>query len=215
MTLFPAGCTESMVVFGGDAGADVYVVRDRTGQDAEKLGKTPLTLPVSKVSGKVIKVVQPGHAPQYWVFPEKIAGQRTELKAPHLELAKAIEDGKKAAEPPPEKKEAGAKPEKECPAVPKPLDDGQMNMAARLLLKSYQALVANDYTVARELADKALQVDPRIAAPHIVMGLSLLQEDRREDARAAFQKASAIDPSDKDLMALLELAGDRPAQPPK
>jgi len=80
------------------------------------------------------------------------------------------------------------------------------NRPTRLVLKAYQALSAKEFNLARELATKASEVDPSIAAPFIIVGLAYLQEGRREQARVAFNKARALDPEDQDLLELLRLA---------
>ncbi len=82
---------------------------------------------------------------------------------------------------------------------------GSNNRVARLLMKSYQALSGKLYGPARELADQAATIDPELAAPHVIKGLSFYQEGNSAEARSAFMKAQALDPEDKDIDALLKM----------
>lgn len=77
------------------------------------------------------------------------------------------------------------------------------NRPVRLLLKGYQALYRKDYNLARELSAQASIVDPTLAAPHIITGIAYLKEGKRSQARSSFQKASALDPADAEISALL------------
>lgn len=79
------------------------------------------------------------------------------------------------------------------------------NRPLRLLLKSYQSLSARDYVLTRELAIKAAEMDPTLAAPHILTGLSFYQQGKKEEARVAFNKARALDPEDQEISELLRL----------
>ncbi len=79
------------------------------------------------------------------------------------------------------------------------------NLPLRLLLRAYQALSSRDFNLARELCTKAAVLDPSLAAPHIITGLTFFQEGKREDARVAFNKASALDPDDAEISQLLRM----------
>lgn len=83
--------------------------------------------------------------------------------------------------------------------------EGNKNRPVRMLLKAYQALSSRDFTVARELCSKVADLDPTIAAPHIIVGLTYFQEGNREQARVAFNKAGALDPEDQEIAQLLRM----------
>lgn len=80
------------------------------------------------------------------------------------------------------------------------------NRPVRVLMKAYQALASKDYNLARQLATQAAEIDTTLAAPLIISGLAYLQENRREEARLAFNKARALDPEDAEIAELLRLA---------
>ncbi len=79
------------------------------------------------------------------------------------------------------------------------------NRPVRLIMKAYQALSAKDLRMAKELASKAAELDPALAAPFIITGLSFYQEGRRDQARVAFNKARSLDPEDIEISELLRL----------
>lgn len=79
------------------------------------------------------------------------------------------------------------------------------NRPVRLIMKAYQALSAKDLRLAKELASKAAELEPALAAPFIITGLSFYQEGRRDQARVAFNKARALDPEDAEISELLRL----------
>jgi len=79
------------------------------------------------------------------------------------------------------------------------------NRPVRLIMKAYQALSAKDLRMAKDLAAKAAELDPALAAPFIITGLSFYQEGRRDLARGAFNKARALDPEDVEISELLRL----------
>jgi hypothetical protein len=83
--------------------------------------------------------------------------------------------------------------------------EGNRNRPLRLLLKAYQALTEKDFNLARELCTKAAQIDPTLAAPLIITGLTYFQEGKRTEARVAFNKAKALDPEDQELNELLRM----------
>ncbi len=83
--------------------------------------------------------------------------------------------------------------------------EGNRNRPMRLLLKAYQALTSKDYNLARELCLKAAQIDPTLAGPLIIQGLTYFQEGKRTEARVAFNKARALDPEDQEIVELLRM----------
>ena len=85
------------------------------------------------------------------------------------------------------------------------MGDTNRNRPLRLLLKAYQALTTKEFTLTRELCTKASEVDPTLAAPFIITGLSWYQEGKRDQARVAFNKARALDPEDQEIGQLLRM----------
>lgn len=79
------------------------------------------------------------------------------------------------------------------------------NRPVRLIMKAYQALSAKDLRLAKELAQKAADVDATLAAPLIITGLAFYQEGRRDQARVAFNKARSLDPEDSEIGELLRM----------
>ena len=82
---------------------------------------------------------------------------------------------------------------------------GDRNRTVRLLLKAYQALTIKDYEVVRELCKQAGDLDPTLAGPHILTGLSHMQQGHKNQARIAFNKARALDPDDQEIAQLLRM----------
>ena len=84
-------------------------------------------------------------------------------------------------------------------------NEANRNRPVRLVLKAYQALSANDYALARDLAKKASEIDATLAGPYIITGLSFYNEGKKQDARLSFNKARALDPEDQDINQLLRM----------
>ncbi len=83
------------------------------------------------------------------------------------------------------------------------------NRPLRLILKAYQALSSRDYALARDMADKATKIDPTLAGPHIIMGLTYFRQGDRKNANLAFNKARALDPEDQEIVQLLNMVRNR------
>ena len=84
-------------------------------------------------------------------------------------------------------------------------NEKNQNRPVRLIMKAYQALSAKDLRLAKELAQKASDVDPNLAAPLIITGLAFYQEGQRDQARVAFNKARSLDPEDTEIGELLRM----------
>ncbi len=85
------------------------------------------------------------------------------------------------------------------------VNDKNNNRPVRLIMKAYQALSAKDLRLAKELAQKAADVDATLAAPLIITGLAFYQEGKRDQARLAFNKARSLDPEDAEIGELLRM----------
>jgi tetratricopeptide (TPR) repeat protein len=181
------GCATKVLVFKTTTPAKVDLLSPGKLDDPGKeLGKTPLTIDLDKLRGKVVRISQEGKLPVYWVVAEA-AGDTTEA------VVKLVDDqaGATAGSP---QAGSGAK------------SDGRAstNRVMRLLLQSYQALSGRRFKAARDFADQAATIDPELAAPQIIRGLSLYQEGNLAEARTTLQKAQALDPEDKNIEELLK-----------
>jgi tetratricopeptide (TPR) repeat protein len=84
-------------------------------------------------------------------------------------------------------------------------NEANKNRPIRFLLKGYQALSSEDYNLALEMAKQAESLDATLAAPHIISGLALLRQGKKEEARVSFNKAKTLDPEDRDIVDLLQM----------
>lgn len=84
--------------------------------------------------------------------------------------------------------------------------ESNRNRPTRLLIKAYQALFSKDFSLSRDLSNRAALIDPTLAAPHIIMGLAFLKEGDRPKALASFNQAQALDPEDSEIGALIRTA---------
>jgi tetratricopeptide (TPR) repeat protein len=183
-----SACATKVFTFKTSGPAKIEVLNSsKLDEPGKPLGQTPLTVNVEQIRGKVVRISQPGKFPAFWVVSEA-AGDTTEAT---IKLADdpSSSSGESAAA-------AGAN-----------RADGKasINRVLRLLLRSYQALSGKRFKAARELADQAAIIDPEIAAPHVIKGLSLFQEGKTAEAKTALEKARALDPEDKDIGELLKV----------
>jgi hypothetical protein len=176
-----AACTQPEVEFNADEPVQVELRPLASPYEAgEVVGPTPQKVPLAKLEGKVVRLSGAGKESQYWLFSHGASSATVKVK---LNAAAAAED----------------KSDKSAKSV-------DINVTSRLLMKACGALHATDYKLARELSTKVSEVAPTLAAPYVVVGLSYLQEGSKADAKAAFSKAKALDPSDQELEQLLKLA---------
>jgi len=155
----------------------------------EKLGASPTSVELSKLQGKMLRVSRGGKVLQHWIFPEDSGGSIEIVLGNNLEeqLSSPDEDPKKPTS------------EKLTSIEPK---DG--NVIPRLLLQAYQALIEQDYARTRAVSEQIIGLSPQIAAPHILIGLSHLQEGDKKLARASFAKAKTLDPGDNSIDTLIK-----------
>ena len=177
-----SSCATKVVNFKSEKKANVDLVSlDALDAAGEKLGETPVEVPIEKLQGKVVRVSAEGKTPQYWVFQETL-GVRTEAQMKLLDEAKinAASGGEKDRK-------------------------GATNRAMRLLLSAYQALSTRDWETAQGLADKAGEIEPELSSPLIVQGIALMQQGKKADAKLVLAKAKALDPDDGNIDRLLEV----------
>jgi hypothetical protein len=181
-----AGCATKVITFKTGGRSKVSTVSpNNLGEDGTLLGETPLSIGVDKLQGKIVKITQPGKQPVYWIM-SATSGDITEaninlLDDPSTTLGNA--------------QDAAGKVDAKA----------STNRILRLLMKAYQALSGRRFKAARELADQAAVIDPELAAPHIVRGLSFYQEGDAANATTALTKAQALDPEDKEIESLLKI----------
>lgn len=73
------------------------------------------------------------------------------------------------------------------------------NRGYDMLLRAYQLVLEKKYDEARKLATTLSSLKPKIAAPHIIEGMSWYYEGDRTKALASYRQALALDPANADL----------------
>jgi tetratricopeptide (TPR) repeat protein len=175
------GCASKTLTLISNEKANVSLVDyDDQAGEGDLIGETPVAIEVGKLKRQYIRVWGEEIHPQFWVV-RPLEDAKTEIT---LRLDR--------------KDDAGA-------------DDAtvrlqEMNRSFRMLMRAYKALTAKDLETAREISKQINQLQPDIAAPHIITGLSFLAEGNKSKARASFLKAKNLDPEDRDLEELLRLS---------
>jgi hypothetical protein len=187
-------CANKTVTFAVRGNGKVSIVSpDNLDKVGQFLGDTPLTVEVSKLQGKIVKISQNGKIPAYWIMPD-ISGQ-------NLKATLALQDEPKS--PPPQA--LAEKPDGKPDLASKQSDPkATINRLMRLILKSYKALASRNLSLAKDLADRASSIDPELAAPLVIKGIALMQSGDSTGARAALSNAQALDPEDRDIETLLK-----------
>ena len=180
--------TTSTVRFETKAKATLSVVEwgqlDRQGKE---LGETPQDVEIDEIKDKVLKIEAPGKTPQYWVFTEK-GGEEFEAKLTLTDIGES----------------SGTGSGKGGGVGGGGASTFDINETHRLLMKSYQSLASGDLTAATAFAKKLNEIEPRLAAPHIIIGLAAIQKGEKDTARLSFDKAKTLDPKDGDIEKLSE-----------
>jgi tetratricopeptide (TPR) repeat protein len=178
---FGYGCASKTLTLVSNEKANVSLVDyDDQAGEGDLIGETPVAIEVDKLKRQYIRVWGEEIHPQFWVV-RPLDDAKTEIT---LRLDR--------------RDDAGA-------------DDAalrlqEMNRSFRMLMRAYKALTAKDLETAREISKQINQLQPDIAAPHIITGLSFLAEGNKSKARASFLKAKNLDPEDRDLEELLRLS---------
>lgn len=175
------GCATPTLTVVSNEKANLSLVdfEDSNGE-GELIGQTPATIDLEKFEKKYIRVWGEGIQSQYWVV--------SPLEQDKNELSLRIE-----------KREEPEEPEDLSLVI---------NQYFRMLMRSYKALTAKRYETARDLAKQLNRAVPEAAAPHLITGLSYLGEGEKSKARTSFLKAKNLDPEDKDIESLLNIAKD-------
>lgn len=177
--------TTNTVKFDTKTKATISVVKwnelDRQGKE---LGETPREVELDEIKDQIVKITAPGKTPQFWVFSEP-TGQKFEAQLVLTDVSAAASEGGGGA---------GS------------VSGFDINETHRLLMKSYQSLASGDLAAATDLAKKLNEIEPRLAAPLIIIGLASLQNGNKEEARLAFDKARSLDPRDGEIDKLIQAA---------
>lgn len=175
------GCASGSITLVSNEKAKVSVLEfEDSAGDGELIGETPLSVDVAKLENKLVKVWGDEFLPQYWIY-SPIEDQKTEIS---LNLTRV-----------------------ETPEEPSPSEVIQnLNRYFRMLIRSYKALSSKEWQLSRDLSKQLIREVPEVAAPHVITGLSFLSEGNLSQAKSSFLKAKNLDPSDKDIEELIELA---------
>lgn len=176
--------TKTITVSASDKATVTAVPLASPDDKGDLLGETPVTVNLNQLDGKVVRLNAPGKLPLYWVVTD-VAGDSTEAKF-NLQENPLYRDKAGKSDAPIDRKTA-------------------MNRILRLLMQSYKALSAKDYALSKDLAKKAIDIDPELAAPLIIRGMALLKEGKVDEARAALSQAKALDPEDANIDQLLKV----------
>jgi hypothetical protein len=180
----------------------------------EILGTTPLSIDLSKVEMKIVRMSAAGMAPQNFTFLPKTEGDLTisirltpeDPRNPSVIAAPPIVIPQPAPPSIPIPTISAATPTPApaaCPATPaEPTSD--QNSYNRSLMEAVQAYKENNFALTVQITKKLASSHPRVAIASILMGLAHLHQGNLGDAKAAFSKAKAIDPHDKKIDALLK-----------
>ena len=182
-------CATKLVTFKSDIPAKVSVSSfEAKGAQDEPLGDTPYSTELSKIDGRVVKLSADGKAPAYW-FVYQATADNTEIvtKLPELGTWNNGDSSGSAV---------GQLSNKQA--------SQSSNRILRLTLRSYQALASREFQVARELAEQVSTLNSTLAAPHVIRGLSFMQEGQMKEARAALQRAKTLDPDDADIDSIMK-----------
>lgn len=170
-------CANDSITFNANQKATMALVSltDPSGE-GQIVGELPSTVEVDKIEGKVIKISSEGYIPQYWIAKDFVA------ESTKINIALVPFDGKHK------------KSDKSASA----------NEPFRLLLKAYGALSKGELQLGRELAAKLRDMDPTLAAPHLLIGIAYFNEGKKVEARSEFEKAFALDPEDLEIKKMID-----------
>lgn len=175
-----ACATKTLTLVSNEKANVSLVDYDDQAGEGDLLGETPVSIELDKLKRQYLRIWGEGLYSQYWVV-KALEDSKTEIT---LRMDRKEETGQADA--------AGK--------------IAEMNRSFRMLMRAYKALTSKDLESAREISKQINQLQPDIAAPHIITGLSYLAESNKSKARAAFQKAKNLDPEDRDIEELLRLS---------
>jgi hypothetical protein len=187
LILLISSCSTPQVIVKTSNPSTISLVSWSTAnQTGEVLGPSPQTIETAKLTERIIKISQPGYTTQYWVF-SKAYGDLVEAKISLRTEASTNNDKKD--------KGKGNKEDKRALS----------NRVGRFLLDAYAELIAGNHTEVRSITAEISKIDKDMATPHILTGLSYLEEGNRSGALSSFKKAQALDPYDPKVKELFEL----------
>jgi tetratricopeptide (TPR) repeat protein len=193
LALLPVGCATRSMTFKADSQADVTLVTfNDLNAAGDILGKTPVTVDMAKISGKVVRISAAGKQSVYWLVTDAVGTQN--------EASIKLRDDPIAAKLGASSSESGSQTSLIDPKI-------RTNRLLRLIMKAYKELSGQRYQVAGELADQATKIDPEIAAPLVIKGIALLKQGDTTGAKAALEKAKSLDPEDQDIAKLITTMG--------
>lgn len=174
--LLLCGCATSSIRFTGEKEAKLTVLGGDL-KDVIGLRDRPLPQDIvqSELASRFVRIDVPSESPRYFYF------MPSDAKDAEIKILKGNGTND------------GFTPQTEV-----------SNQTMRLFMSAYQALAQRRWQVARELAGKLVEMQPQLAAPHIVQGIALTQEGQKQEAQAAFTKAKALDPEDAAIDQLLQ-----------
>lgn len=181
LLLLASGCATDSITFNANQKATISLVSlsDPSGE-GQILGELPSTIEVDKLEGKVVKIKAEGFIPQFWIAKDFVANS-TKV---NIALT-PVDDGAAG-------KGGGSG------------KGGSSNLPFRILMKGFTAISRGDYQLGREFAGKLEEIDPTLAAPHLLTGIAYFNEGKKVDAKNAFEKALALDPEDLEIKKMID-----------
>lgn len=176
-----SACATDSITFNASQKATLSLVSlsDPSGE-GQILGELPSTIEVEKLEGKVVKINAEGFVPQYWIAKDFVADStKVNIALTPLEEGAGGKGGGSGK-------------------------GGSSNLAFRILMKGYGAISKGDNKLGRELAEKLQEIDPTLAAPHILTGIAFFNEGKKSEAKTAFEKALALDPEDLEIKKMID-----------
>jgi hypothetical protein len=184
MLLTPTACVTQRVTIETDVPSTVsYVAWSNPAAEGELIGKSPVTIEFSKLTGRAVRIDAPGKMPFLWTHSSSIAGESVTASIKLTDIPRQIT------------------PQSEAAMV----DRADMNRVQRLIVRSYKALTSKDLELSQSLAEKAKDLAPFMAMPHVIIGMVELEKGDKDKARLAFSRGKALDPEDSDITTLLEM----------
>jgi hypothetical protein len=180
LSLSSACATKTLTLVSNEKANVSLVDYDDQSGEGDLVGETPVAIEVDKLKKQYIRVWGEDVHPQFWVV-KPLEDAKTEITL-RLDRKDDSADNDAAAR----------------------IQD--LNRSFRMLMRAYKALTAKDLETSREISKQINQLQPDVAAPHIITGLSFLAEGNKPKARAAFLKAKNLDPEDRDIEELLRLS---------
>ena len=168
-------CSTPQVNF--QSGLDVVLTAKKIGDfnDKGEILKPNTPMSVDDLKDKMVEISFKDKAPYYWVMYQPSSGDIT-VKVDSPDFLKA--------------------PDKNAMRNP--------NILPRLVFMSLRALDRRDFKAANEFADQMIATNPEVAIPWVIKGLVRLDEGKKTDAIASFQRAKALDPGDGEIDKILK-----------